>query len=97
MRIRNFLETAINPKFKTNKYHAVLYSWYVDNKIDVLEPSLPPYFAVDFFDSIKSIKDEGLLNLKTMSSKMWYRALLENNVTHHTMKKEGNSVPVGLN
>ena len=30
--IRNFLETALNPNFQVNQYHAALYSWHVDNK-----------------------------------------------------------------
>ena len=80
--IRNFLETALNPHFQSNIYHAALYLWYVENKRDITCPSLPPYYDTIFFDSIRQVKEEGLLNIKTMSSGMWYRVLLENNVTH---------------
>ena len=80
--IRNFIETALNPNFQVNQYHAALYSWHVENKRDLTCPALPPYYDTSFFDSIRLVKEEGLLNLKTMSSGIWYRALLEANVTH---------------
>ena len=37
---------------------------------------------MNFFSLIKQVKEEGLLNIKTMTSGMWYRVLMENNVTH---------------
>ena len=80
--IRNFLETALNPAFQANKYHSALFSWYVYNKRDITCPAPSPYYDTTFFDSIRQIKEEGLLNISKMSSGMWYRALLENNVTH---------------
>ena len=45
-------------------------------------PTRPPYYDESFFEYIREVKQEGLLNLKTMSSGMWYRVLLENHVTH---------------
>ena len=40
------------------------------------------YYSIDFLNHIRAVKEEGLLNLKTMSSAIWYRVLLEENVTH---------------
>ena len=70
--IRNFLETALNPAFQANKYHSALFSWYVDNKRDITCPAPSPYYDTTFFDSIRQIKEEGLLNISKMSSGMWY-------------------------
>ena len=81
--IRNFLETALNPKFQVNQYHTALYYGYVENKQDTTCPPLPPYYDQTFFDSIRHVKEEGILNIKTMTSGMWYWSLLETNVTHH--------------
>jgi hypothetical protein len=33
--IRNFMETAQNPKFQSNLYHEALYLWYVEQKRDL--------------------------------------------------------------
>ena len=71
------METAIIPTFKHNKFHTSLYQWLVDGRRDVIIPSKPAYF-----EYMREVKQEGLLNLKTMSSGMWYRVLLENHVTH---------------
>ena len=45
-------------------------------------PPLPPYYSIDVFNHIRAVKEEVLLNLKTMSSAIWYRVhvLLEENV-----------------
>ena len=69
--IRNFLETALNPKFQVNHYHTALYSCYVENKQDMTCPSLPPFYDMNFFDSIRHVKEEGTLNIKTMTTGMW--------------------------
>ena len=49
--IRNFMETALNPNFKVNHYHAALYFWYVEDKRDMTCPPLPPYYSIDFVQS----------------------------------------------
>ena len=43
---------------------------------------MPPYYDLSFFDTIRQVREEGLLNIKTMSSGFWYRSLLETHVTH---------------
>ena len=80
--IRSFLETALIQNFKHNLYHRALYSWYVEDKRDITCPALPPYYDINFFAMIRQVKEEGLLNIKTMTSGIWYRVLIENHVTH---------------
>ena len=80
--IRNFLETALIPKFQTNHYHAALYLWNVENRRDITCPPMSPFYDSNFFDSIRKVKNEGILNLGTMTVSMWYRVLMEENITH---------------
>ena len=48
----------------------------------IVNPGLTPYYDEQFFERIKKVKEEGLLNMVTMSCSSWYRVFLENNVTH---------------
>ena len=80
--IRNFTETSIHPKFQSNLYHKALYLWHVENKRDITQPQPCPYYDSDFFEVIKKVKEDGLLNIKTMTAAMWYRVLVEDNITH---------------
>ena len=81
--IKSFLETAINSNFLKSEYHEALYFWYVEERRDIVQPIQPPYYNNEFFAIIKKTKNQGLLNISTMSTRMWYRLLLEQNVTHH--------------
>ena len=64
--IRSFLETALLPSFKQNEYHVALFKWYVEDRRDLVQPAQPPYYDDSFFATIKQVKNEGFLNLKTM-------------------------------
>ena len=90
--IRSFLETAINPKFRRNLYHEALYEWHIENDRSIPNPGLPPYYPDSFFAKIREVKEEGLLNIRTLDTASWYRALLETNVTH-TVNDDGVQVP----
>ena len=79
--IKSFLDTAVNPKFRNNIYHRALYDWHVLDIRTIPDPGRPPYYSVEFFTAIKSVKNEGLLNVATLSLGHWYKALLENYVT----------------
>ena len=79
--IRSFLETSIHPVFTTNMYHLALYHWHIEDRRDIPPPAVNPYLSEELFINIKLVKEEGLLNIRTMSSGVWYRVLLENNVT----------------
>jgi hypothetical protein len=80
--IRSFLETALSANFIPNQYHRALYMWHVEGRRDITIPVQPTYYDDNFFNYIKMVKQEGLLNIKTMSSGQWYKVLLEYNVTH---------------
>ena len=79
--IKSFLETAVNPNFKTNLYHQALYQWHVEDDHSIPDPGRPPYYSEEFFSAIRTVRKEGLLNVKTLSLKCWYKVLLENFVT----------------
>ena len=51
-------------------------------------PDRPAYYDEQFFQYIQGVKQEGLLNLQTMTSGMWYRVLLENHVTHELVNSK---------
>ena len=83
--IRSFLETAANPKFRRNQYHALLFRYHVMEEKSLPDPGYPPYYSSEFFSTIKKVKDETPLNITTMSCSQWYRVLLEDNVTMSTL------------
>ena len=80
--IKSFIDTSINPTFTRNLYHQALYNWHVEDDRSIPDPGKPPYYSVEFFDAIKDVKSEGLLKLSSMSIGTWYKALIENHVTH---------------
>ena len=88
LQIRSFMESAANPKYARNIYHEALFRWHIEQDRSIPNPGTPPYYPLSFFSKIKEIKQEGLLNIKTMDTASWYRALLENYVTH-TVNNEG--------
>ena len=88
--IKSFLETSVMSNFTHNLYHEALYRWYVEGCRDFSQPILPPYYDQSFFEIIREVKLEGLLNVSKMSTRQWYRFLLEKLVTHQTV----NSVSV---
>ena len=88
--IKSFLETSVMSNCTHNLYHEALFRWYVEDNRDISQPTLPPYYDQSFFDIIREVKLEGRLNVSKMSTRQWYRVLLEKLVTHQTV----NSVSV---
>ena len=86
--ITSFLESTIIPKFQNSLYHHDLYNWNIEEVRTIPAPSQPPYYDDNFFSCIKDVKNEGLLNIITMTSGMWYRVLVENKVTHQANSSE---------
>ena len=84
--IRSFLETALNKNFQQNSFHAALFQWNVLLCRDIPDPGYYPYLTEDLFSLIREVNDEGLLNLANMRSGMWYKVLVENKVTMHTLQ-----------
>ena len=78
--IRAFLETSANPKFRHSLFHEVLYRYHVLDDESLPNPGLTPYYDQGFFNIIKHYKDNSPLNITTMSTKQWYRLLLEDRV-----------------
>ena len=79
--IRSFLETAVNPSFKTNQYHLALFKWNVEEVNNIPTPTKNPYMSEEMFSNIKLVRDEGLLKISKLSIGDWYKVLLENNIT----------------
>ena len=48
----------------------------------MVKPKLPPYYSEEMLDIILSVKEEGMLNIKTMTVQAWYKHLLVVQVTH---------------
>ena len=76
------METALNPKFQQNHYHEALYQWHVETKRDITCPTQSPYYDSSVYEIISKVKEEGILNIKTMTAAMWYRVMTEDNITH---------------
>ena len=79
--IKTFLDTATNPKFRNNVYHRALYDWHVLDIRAIPNPGHPQHYSEEFFAAIKTVKNDGLLNVSTLKLGQWYRVLLENYVT----------------
>ena len=79
--IRSFLETAINPKFRTSLYHSTLFRYYVLGETSLPDPGRPPFYSADFFSKIRQVHDESPLNVAHMTEKQWYQLLLEDTCT----------------
>ena len=86
--IRSFLETAVNPQFIRNHYHNALFRWHILGDTNLSKQRDSPYYSNEFFMAIKVVVQEGLMNVASMTTKQWYRTLLENNVT---MKQADNN------
>ena len=84
--IRSFLETAANPKFRRNQYHALLFRYHVLEETFLPNPGFPPYYSSDFFGTIKKVKKETPLNVTTMTTSQWSRLLVEDNLTMTTLE-----------
>ena len=78
--IRSFLETAINPSFIPSLFHQILYRYHVLGEVSLPNPGLPPYYDSDFFGVIRHYHLNCPLNIAKMSTREWYKVLLENKV-----------------
>ena len=79
--IKTFLEQAGHPQFLRSQYHTDLFRYHVSNDYEGPVPVQPPYYSLDFFSTIKSVWQEGRLNVFKMTLKEWYSILLDKNVT----------------
>ena len=92
--IRAFLETSVNPSFRHSLFHEALYRFHVLDDISVPDPGLTPYYDNTFFNIIKHYKNNSSMNTAVLSTRQWYRLLLEDRVL--MSQEDGNSVPTLL-
>ena len=78
--IRTFLETSINPNFRHNLFHEILFRYHVQDEVSLPNPGLPPYYNMDFFEIIRHYHSNSPLNISVMTTRQWYRVLLEDQV-----------------
>ena len=89
--IRAFLETSSNPKFRHSLLHEVLFRYHILGETSLPNPGFLPYYDETFFKTIKHYNDTTPLNISTMTTRQWYRILLEDKVLMH---QAGGTPPV---
>ena len=77
--IKSFIETALGSKFVQNIYHNALYKWHVLLETNIENPGSPPYYSSSFFSIIREVHSEGR-NIVKMTSKDWYKVVIERNI-----------------
>ena len=92
--IRAFIETSVHPSFRHSLYHETLYRFHVLDDNSVPDPGLTPYYDKTFFNIIKHYKNNSTMNIATLSTRQWYRMLLEDRVL--MSREDENSVPTLL-
>ena len=79
--IRAFLETSVNPNFIHSLYHEVMYRYHVlEEDVSLPDPGLTPYYDKTFFSIIRHYKNNSTMNIAVLSTRQWYRLLLEDRV-----------------
>ena len=78
--IRSFLETAINPSFRHSLYHEMLFRYHVLDESSLPNPGFPPFYDSEFFKTIQHYHLNSPLNVGVMTTRQWYRILLEDQV-----------------
>ena len=82
--IRSFMETASNPNFRHNLLHEVLFRYHVLGEDSLPNPGFLPYYDESFFTTIKHYYEACPMNISTMTTKQWYRLLLEDRILMQT-------------
>ena len=76
--IKTFLETAINPDYINSLFHNLIYRFYIlEDDTVVNPPPRPQFLSESMISHIKRVKENSSLNIATMSTSQWYKALLE--------------------
>ena len=82
--IRSFMETACHPAFRHNLLHEILFRYHVLGEETLPNPGFLPYYDEDFFSTIKHYYQNCPLNTSMMTTKQWYKALLEDRILMQT-------------
>ena len=75
--IRSFLETSTNPIFRHSLFHEILFRYHVLGEVSLPNPGFPPFYDREFFAVIRHYHLNSTMNISRMSTKEWYRVLLE--------------------
>ena len=75
------VDKTTNTKFRNIIYHRALFNWHFLDIRTSPNPGRPPNYSEVFFQAIKSVKNEGLLNVSKLGLSQWYKVALENYVT----------------
>ena len=78
--LRNFLELALNPKFRHSIYAELLYRNHV--LMEDLGVASPPYYDENFWTTLRHYKEESNLNLTVLSIKQWTQILVNDPWSH---------------
>ena len=87
--ISTFLQTAASSRFIQSLFHNQLYRYHVLDETDLPDPGYTPYYSQSFFNIIKKVKTNTPLNPVHMTTKEWYRFLLEENITMREVDADG--------
>ena len=75
--IRSFLETAVNPSFRTSLFHYQLFRYHVLEDTTLPNPGFPPFYSPEFFSKIRQVHQDTPLNVSHLTEKQWYQILME--------------------
>ena len=78
--IRSFLETASNPKFRHSLLHEILFRYHILGEDCLPNPGYLPYYDKEFFSLIRHYHETCPLNISSMTTKQWYKILLEDKI-----------------
>ena len=71
------LNISGNSERENNGVHLALYNCYVLDIRSIPNPGQPEHYWEEFFLAIKTVKNEGLLNVTTLRLGLWCKDLLE--------------------
>ena len=87
--ISTFMQTAANTRFIQSPFHSHLYRYHVLDEVGLSDPGYTPYYNKDFFANIRKVQHNSPLNPVYLTTKEWYKFLLEENATMRDIDEEG--------
>ena len=81
--ITSFLQTEVQPAYRTNLLHSLLDRKYVleEENVPGVPTQPPPHFSQELFSMIKKVHEGSTMNITTMTEKDWSRLLTEEYIT----------------
>ena len=75
--IKSFMETAFDANFRRSQYHSVLYQYHVLGDMSLPNPGFPPFYSLNFFQTIRKIRDDSTMDVSIMAERDWYNLILK--------------------